>query len=656
VALSADPRTGRGCVVLEAAAGRGDRVVDGRVVPDRFVVDERGVIEDARPAQPGAPVLPEPVVTALAALVRECARRAAAPRDVEWAWDGARLALLQSRPITTLAGRHVYSNRLMREWTPGLVAPLVWSTNSLGMTRTVFRRVFTSLIGDDGFDYGTLVRRIHSRLYADLTVLGARLERAGFPPNAFEWMVRGEHARFRPPRPTPRLARAALRFAAFAWRHARLEREVEAFVTEHDAATAAWTGADWAAATPAALGVATRDALALHGRTQWCAWISALNLHLRARILGRMIARHAPDVDVKDLLGGLRERAGASPERELERIAHAAAPLDAGTLAAMLAGDDAAVRVRLDATPAGRMLAREVGELLARHGHLSANATDFTRPTWAERPGQVWAALGRHVAHPAPAAGTAPRARDAAVARIHARFGPVKRRVFDGLLRSTSRWAGLRERTSLLMSRDAATLRRLFLEHGRRLAAAGALDGPEDVFMLELEELEHANHGRRAPEATRALARLHRREMEEDARFEPEDTLAGEPVARAAAAAPEHHDYLVGIAASPGVRHLTARVVRDPAELPAVLTVDDALVAPFTDGGWTPLFAEVGAVVSESGGQLSHAAILAREYGLPAVVAVRGALAHIRDGQRIVVDGGAGRVYLHDGEDTGRRS
>ncbi len=77
-------------------------------------------------------------------------------------------------------------------------------------------------------------------------------------------------------------------------------------------------------------------------------------------------------------------------------------------------------------------------------------------------------------------------------------------------------------------------------------------------------------------------------------------------------------------------------------------------MTPFTDAGWTLLFAEAGTVVSETGGQLCHAAIVAREYGLPAVVSVRDALSRIREGQCIVVDGYAGRVYLHDGDDRGR--
>jgi pyruvate,water dikinase len=73
---------------------------------------------------------------------------------------------------------------------------------------------------------------------------------------------------------------------------------------------------------------------------------------------------------------------------------------------------------------------------------------------------------------------------------------------------------------------------------------------------------------------------------------------------------------------------------------------EDILIVPFTDVSWTPLFPAVGGVVAETGGQLSHSAIVAREYGLPAVVNVKNATLLIKDGQSIVVDANQGRVYL----------
>jgi len=98
---------------------------------------------------------------------------------------------------------------------------------------------------------------------------------------------------------------------------------------------------------------------------------------------------------------------------------------------------------------------------------------------------------------------------------------------------------------------------------------------------------------------------------------------------------------LDGVGASPGVVRAQARLIEDPRG--AVLK-HDVLVANRTDPGWVPLFPNACAVVVERGSVLSHSAIVAREFGIPCVVGVRGALARLRDGQRVEVDGGAGRV------------
>ncbi len=104
---------------------------------------------------------------------------------------------------------------------------------------------------------------------------------------------------------------------------------------------------------------------------------------------------------------------------------------------------------------------------------------------------------------------------------------------------------------------------------------------------------------------------------------------------------------LRGLGAAPGVGRGTARLIRHPDE-GARLQPGDVLVAPSTDPAWTPLFLSASALVMETGGMVSHGVIVAREYGLPAVINLPGALGRITDGQKIEVDGGRGEVRLED--------
>jgi len=137
-----------------------------------------------------------------------------------------------------------------------------------------------------------------------------------------------------------------------------------------------------------------------------------------------------------------------------------------------------------------------------------------------------------------------------------------------------------------------------------------------------------------------------RAEMQADALITPPDTICGEHVPPQSVALTQDQAYLVGISGSSGVAQGCARVVLDPIEAPATLGQDDILVVPFTDVSWTPLFSGIGGIVAETGGQLSHSAIVAREYGLPAVVNVKHATRLIQNGQAVTVDGNTGRVYL----------
>lgn len=197
-----------------------------------------------------------------------------------------------------------------------------------------------------------------------------------------------------------------------------------------------------------------------------------------------------------------------------------------------------------------------------------------------------------------------------------------------------------------MMSQDTYQLRRLFLELARRLVAQGRLSAPEEIFYLTHDEVRSLASGALAGGEACRRAAARRAEMEADAGVELPETICGDRIPARPAGLAAGQEYLSGIRGSSGRVQGYACVVRRPAQAPADLGRQHILVVPFTDVGWTPLFPGVGGVVAETGGQLSHTSIVAREYGLPAVVSVRQATQLIREGQPITVDGDAGRVYL----------
>ena len=204
-----------------------------------------------------------------------------------------------------------------------------------------------------------------------------------------------------------------------------------------------------------------------------------------------------------------------------------------------------------------------------------------------------------------------------------------------------------------------ATIRILIVEMGSRLAARGVLDDSDDVFYITLAELKTAMEGSTASDLmSRAEGR--RADRERFSKVIPPRFLGTAPADGAAGGQPEFHrmmgplqiegleagvSELRGVAGSKGKATGPAVVVRSPEELGKV-KAGDVLVCTSTSPTWTPLFGTIAALVSDSGGALSHTAIVAREYGLPAVVGVRYGTSMISDAQVVTVDGTSGAVLL----------
>ena len=185
-----------------------------------------------------------------------------------------------------------------------------------------------------------------------------------------------------------------------------------------------------------------------------------------------------------------------------------------------------------------------------------------------------------------------------------------------------------------------APSRELLKPAGRELVTRGLLAHDDDIFFLTLPEARRAAAGDDMRDVVAARREVFAREHAR--RHIPRVLLSDGTDAEAALVTPG--EGLRGSPASPGVVSGTARVILSPSG--ARLEPGEILVAPSTDPGWTPLFLTAGALVMEMGGMMSHGAVVAREYGIPAVVGVAGATEQIVTGQRITVDGSAGTVVV----------
>jgi pyruvate,water dikinase len=651
VVFSSNPVTGQPDVIIEAVRGLGDMLVAGRTEPDRYRVNVQGNLIENRPVDQDSPILQDDEILQLAEIARRVAAPHPHPQDIEWARDDAAFHLLQSRPITTLVGLRVYSNSMVSDMLPGLIKPLVWSVSTTSKLENVLGRVFTELVGPSEVDFRQLAKRIHSRIYADTTLIGGLLEAMGLPANFFEVMSRDATAQPRGRMPLNfRILRTLSRLVAFGWRHARMVDEISAFFERHDQHLEPYRRADWSSRSPVQLLARAEDLGDLYSETMWFNFIGQLNMMGRNRMMNRLVQRHAPDVPPTDVVRGLTGLKSLEANQVLRRLAAQARTQGPGILALLMEQEEARIRAELATTTEGRALAAGVDRFLDRFGFLSACGTDLSRTPWSEDPTVIWRSIGRMAAQPAKSAEQLTgQTRREAQDHVRANLNPPQRYAFDRLLRSTITYIDLRERSSFLVSEDSFHLRRIYLALADHFLMQGILDQRDDVFYLAHDELCDLVHGHLAPGEARARIAESQAEMAMDAELELPDTIYGDHVPTRQVLPAKGETCLVGIGGSSGFVEGYARIILDPIHAHTALGSDDILVIPFADTSWTPLFCSVGGVVVETGGQLSHSAIVAREYGLPAVVNVKNATRLIYEGQPIIVDGNRGHVVLKRG-------
>jgi len=287
---------------------------------------------------------------------------------------------------------------------------------------------------------------------------------------------------------------------------------------------------------------------------------------------------------------------------------------------------------------------KKVREFLRKYGHKSNQDMDVGVPRWVEEPAYVCDLIRSQMRNRTYEQGLRSfyRGAEEAEATIEQikdvlRRAGASRRVITkvGRLLYTYRETfGLREHSKFVLTQMYQIYREMLREVGEELAAEGRLDRPDDVFFVRFTDV-------RSDEPLQETVRANRRRHESYAGL-PAPRIMSSTGECIHAAAEESNGALAGVSVSTGVYEGEARVLDSP-EQGAELRRGEILVTRATNPAWTPLFVSLGAIVMETGGPISHGSVVAREYGIPAVI-VPEATDRIRTGERIRVDGDAGAV------------
>jgi pyruvate,water dikinase len=618
-------------MLLSATFGLGEAVVSGRQRGDTYRVrrePSEGAAASERPSTrtahaalaivdrdletPGRPSLSDASVLDLCHFGLSLEAHFGGPQDVEFAVAGGRISLLQSRPITTLGAAEIEP-----------IEPL--GELDFLQQRSIPANLDRFPIAPKPLDHW-LMNRANGAITHMIRYIGFDIEEGGEQPLWREAFV--------PPRsrPTLRLLGVPARVARglgqdwSAWwesepapRLRELCRPID--LTALDDAELLRHADRMVRTFGETLGVRFEPMLGLMGN---------VGLGIGARMaVGK---ERAPAV-VADLFAGLPTKTSETNQAvfRLSRQALSAGP---EVQNAILEGriDD------LQASEAGRAFLAAFQAFLEEYGHREGTCLYLSAPVWRHDPETVWALVRGFLNVSELREDSGDERHRAALEEVERGLGrvPGLSGAFRSLLERVRAIVAYRENTHFDLSRPLAAMQSIVHEIGRRLHEREHLPSPADVFYLtEAEVKAWLPGGAPARGEIESLLRRRRATYQvvngrwQKRRFSG-DGASGE---------------LRGTGASAGVVKARARIVRGEHQFDR-LKPGEILVCTYTNPSWTPLFSYAAGVVTDTGGPGSHAAIVAREYGIPAVMGAAGATERIADGQEILVDGAEGRVTL----------
>ncbi|PSL31652.1 phosphoenolpyruvate synthase [Planomicrobium soli] len=694
ILFTADPITGhRHTVAIDASYGLGEALVSGIVTADLYKVRDGQIIskqiskkelavfsqpeggtitKTLFPSLQEAQALTDSQITELAAIGQQIENHYGSEQDIEWALANNQFFILQSRPITSLyplpsvadQDFHVYINFGYIQMMTAPMKPLAISLLSnvtdflvptpANSNERVFREAGGRAFAD--FSQALSLPPMRSRILKllggmDNAMASALLEATG--RTAFERVTVSKRTVARTvirvmPHVVPVLIKAVnnLLFKDPAKANNKASLFIDKKVKEHEYILSRLSGAE------------------------------------RARFIRRSMRRMFPDILTKIvpyIIGGmlsssrledkLKQKFGEAEASVLLSKLYKSLPGNVTTEMGIELGDLAdharnypeliallqtngsrSFYNQLSNVPGGYNFKLELDRFLSKYGSRCVGEIDISKPRWIEDPAQLLPSITsniqsmksgehRHKFHHGQIEA------EEAARYILSHFRPFEKRHVSRLLKVYRYLMGMREHHKFALIRLMYLYKCSMLEDAQILVEKGVLQKPEDIFYLNLEEfivlLENSNAMliKGTIEAREKKHQLAHKLNSPRILTSEGEMLNGKRVNLSGPAG-----ALVGSGVSAGVVEGRARVVLQPED--ANIGPGDILVAPFTDPGWTPLFTSAVGLVTEVGGMMTHGSVVAREYGIPAVVGIDGATQAIKDGDWVRVDGTHGFVEI----------
>ncbi len=695
IMFTANPVSGsRDEVVINASWGLGEAIVSGLVTPDTFVVrksdgatvsreiaskelaveyaDQGRTAEREVPAERRAlPALTDAQVAKLVSLGQRIESHYGAPMDIEWGYAHEEFYILQARAITTLAQASSrppfpggeYSRSMFVEIFPDALSPSFLSAiDPLIKSFLDFTFVTLGFKPPEGME---AVGVFYNQPYFKREYIAATLR--GLSPRVREALVAqfvnpfGRQERSLRAEPSSSYVRMVVRYLRFMlW----FPRQLPGIVAHYREEIKAIESLPLDSLPDREIVERIRNLVfGKASRLLNYDFLMIALIGITYQMLGSLLHRYfgeETEAVRSTLISGVTGNVTMESNKRIWDLAQLAkaSPAVSAALRRYSGGE---LRAQLEQTQEGQEFLAALDRFLSEYGHREVRM-DILYPTWGEDPAPVLAFVRRYLdvsesSSPHRQQERLVREREELAQKVQMRVqrDPFGRfavwPIFRSVLKHTQAFTGQRDTMHFELTRLFPPFRRMLLELGRRWAARGILESEQDIFFLHLDEMQKLAE---SPYPVRESIRERRTEYEANKRRAiPVIIREGKEIYAEGIAPAETPSspssagarQLRGIAGSPGRVSGVARVIRGPEEFDR-LQNGEILVTPLTNPVWTPLFAIAGGLVTEVGGILSHGAIVAREYGIPAVMAVPGATRILEEGQRMTVDGNKGIVFI----------
>ena len=578
-------------------------------------------------------------------------------QDVEWVYDGWEFVLVQARPVTTLPRKtfpalqnkpDIWSNGNYRDAVPMVQSPL---------NRRLMKNIIDIIhyMSFNGLGYQLPVgiqfsRFYNGRLYCNLPVYQwGMYDSMGSRPEGFNvfWGGHQPTIDIGDLKPEPGFEERAMKFGALV----NQTRENAAQIWERvstsvrritDKALKHWTDQDFITRYDE-LGQITGalasefNLLAAVGSMPVIFLLQTLNKYFEGRELMMLNAL---------MVGGTEEITSADQGYRLVELAEIARKDgDAAKYLSETSFDSSSWEELPECSPFKQAFC----EFIKEYGHRAVYELDIINPRWNEDPtyllGIVQSTM--NTADLGKLREDQKEKQKRAWLEIKDKVPASEHSSIRDLVRESQAGAAVREKTKSVLALIMNAYRIIARELGHRFYERALIKEPDDIFFCTWPELFSILSGEWDGRGLQVLIAVRKDWMREMESMAPPDVIYGETPKFTEPASLVSSNCLVGVPVAAGKASGSVRLISHPDE-GGRLQPGEAMVAPSTDPGWTPLFLKAGAVVMETGGFLSHGAIVAREYGIPAVVNIPGVMSILKDGQTIVVDGDNGKISLAD--------